>query len=346
MANIKDVALDAGVSVATVSYVCTKNKFVSEELTNRVNASILKLGYQGNRVARQLRKKKSDTIGIVVQNLKNVFFPQIFNGLEEYTRERDFSLVFFNSYNDIMLEKKAIATLNDMWVDGIILDSCVRECAAIEYITYLEANPSGKRIPIVLLERNLGSHESSSVMVNNQLAAYEATRHLIDMGRRHIVHLGGEMDWSMIADRKKGYMTAMRDFGLESLSREGKIDPQSGFDLLSQLLEERKNIEGIFTANDRMAFGAIHAIQKAGLKVPDDIAVVGYDNIFISKLFNPTLTTVNIPKYTMGREAARLICRAVADPSCPPEALTLPTSLVVRASTDPSVPSDWDLCDE
>jgi len=346
MASIKDVALDACVSVATVSYVYNKNKYVSPELTERVNASIRKLGYQGNRVARQLRKKKSDTIGIVVQNLNNVFFPQIFSGLEEYARARDLSLVFFNSYNDIALERNALMTLNDMWVDGIILDSCVRERDAADYTAYLDGNLSGKRIPMVFLERSLNSHSSGAVVVNNHLAAYEATRHLIGIGRRNIVHFGSDWDWSMVSDRKKGYFTAMRDFGLEGKCREGDMDPRGGFGLMTEILEGKQKVDGIFTVNDRMALGAVKAIQKAGMRIPDDIALVGYDNIFLSKLFTPTLTTVNVPKYTMGKEAARLIYTAVSDPQAPPETLALPTNLVIRASTDPSVHSEWDLCDE
>lgn len=346
MASIKDVAKDAGVSVATVSYVCNKTKYVSPELTARVNASINRLGYRVNPVARNLRKRQSNVIGVVLQNIRNIFFPQLLAGMEEYARNQGVSLMFFNTYDDIAIETRAISTLSDLWVDGILLDSCVRERDAADYIDSINGGDrGGRKLPIVLLERNLGSHRNSAVTIHNFSAAYDATHHLIERGRRHIGHLPGNQEWSMSIDRQKGYEAAMRDFGFggEILLGNGGFRAEDGFLAMNALLASGVPVDGVFAVNDQMAVGAMKAIIRAGLRIPDDIAVVGFDNVFVAGVVSPALTTVNVPKYTMGKEAARLLFNAIQNPDSAPETLTLPYEILIRGSTDAAVLADWDL---
>lgn len=345
MGSIKEVAKHAGVSVATVSYVINNNKYVSPELTKKVMDSIEILDYNTNPVARSLRNKKTGIIGVVLQNIRNAFFPQLLGGLEEYAKEHNYSLSFFNTYNDIKTEKKDIETLRNMWVDAIILDSCIEEDKKTEYIKYLNSNKTGKKIPIVLLERNLGAKNINAVVVDNLMGGYEATKHLIDRGSNKIVHIAGLKSWSMTYDRMQGYLKALEENNLSGTAvvKYGNLRPQDGYEVMKELLIHDSTINGVFAANDQMALGAIKAIKEFGMSIPDDISVVGFDNIFVSTMVEPSLTTVNVPKYLMGSTAAKLAIQAIENPEKEPETITLSTNLIVRQSTDLRGEKNWEL---
>lgn len=345
MAGIKEVAKDAGVSVATVSYVLNKNKYVSPDLTKKVEDSIKKLNYNCNHVARSLRNKKTYIIGVVLQNVKNIFFPQLLEGLEEYARSKKYRLLFLNSYNDPYTERDAITTLRNMWVDGIILDSCVAETDKDSFLKFLLDYKSGKKIPVVLLERSLGSENVNVVKVDNFHGAYQATKHLIEKGRKNIMHIAGTKDWSMTEDRIKGYIQALKDGGLEKsiLVRYSTYKPQDGYAIMKELLQQNSTIDGVFAANDQMAIGAMKAIMEMGFNIPGDISVVGFDNIFVSTLTEISLTTINVPKYSIGNAAAALLINAIENPDKKPEQITMTSNLIVRQSTDLKGQKNWEL---
>lgn len=345
MARMKEVADDAGVSVATVSYVINKTKYVSPELTLRVEKSIEKLDYNTNPVARSLRNKKTMSIGIVLQNIRNIFFPQLLAGLEESLREKGYNLLFVNTYNDIDEEWKTIQSLRGMWVDGIILDSCCNEKNKTEYAKHLNHRTASKHIPILLLERNLGIKELDAVSIDNFNGAYIATKHLIDSEHRQIMHIAGNKDWSMSIDRLEGYLKALSDYGLESRKfyNYGSFLPQDGYSIMKEILDQHHNIDGLFAANDQMAIGAMKAILEYGLKIPEDIAVVGFDNIFVSSLINPTLSTINVPKYMIGKTAAEMLIESIEKPDKQPENRIMQTNLIVRQSSDVRGERSWDL---
>ncbi|MDO8685592.1 MAG: LacI family DNA-binding transcriptional regulator [Clostridiales bacterium] len=345
MAGIKDVAKEAGVSVATVSYVINKNKYVSPELTRKVIDSIEKLSYYTNPVARSLRNRKTGIIGVVLQNIRNIFFPQLLAGLEEYTRAHNYSLSFFNTYNDPDTEKNVISTLKNMWVDGMIIDSCVEEKDEAAYVDFLDKNLTGKKIPVVFLERNPGSSKHSAVRIDNFSAGFEATNHLVKTGRNRLLHIAGAKDWSMVVERLKGFQRALEENALsdKAVIRYGNLRPQDGYEIMKDVLMHNLGINGVFAANDQMALGAMKAIKEFGLNIPADISVVGFDNIFVSTMIEPTLTTINVPKYAMGAAAARIVIEAVEKPGWEPEVLTLQANLIVRQSTDLLGDKNWEL---
>ncbi len=343
--SIKDVAKDAGVSAATVSYVISKNKYVSPELTRKVEESINRLHYYGNPVARSLRNRQTRTIGVVLQNIRNIFFPQVLAGMEEYARSHNYQLIFANTYNDLHVEKATINQMKGTWVDGIILDTCVSIGDQEEYIRFLLSDKVGKQIPLVLLERNICTDKIRSISINNLQAGFEATRHLIDRGRRRIVHIMGNPSWCVSCDRRQGYLNALESAGLEGSATilTGYYRPQDGYETIKELLQRNHPFDAVFAANDQMAIGAMKAIKEMGRIIPDDIAVIGFDNIFASSMVDPSLSTMNVPKMSMGTAASKLIIEAIQNQQSPMEDVRLETNLIVRQSTDLRGEKGWDL---
>lgn len=348
MASIKEVAKDAGVSIATVSYVLNKSKYVSPELTKKVLYSVKKLNYNINPMASCLRNKTTSTIGVVLQNIRNPFFPLLLAGLETQARRNDYRLMFFNSYNDLDVEKQAVLTFSNMWVDGIIIDSCVKESEKAEYIEFLRANDPGKNIPVVFLERSLDNQKSSAVITNNFDCGYVATHHLIQMGRKNIIFISGPNDWSMVADRKFGYLKAIEESGLQSkqIITADDFSANSAYKIIKQILSEGGNhIDGIFAMNDQIALGSIKAIKDLGLNIPSDIAVVGFDNIQLSSMITPSLTTIDVPRYLMGKTAVELLVGHINDETKQAQTVILPSQIVIRHSTDQKIEDRWDFED-
>ena len=349
MASINDVAKDAGVSIATVSYIINKTKPVSPEVEKRVMDSIEKLNYNASYIARSLRRKRTNIIGVVLQNIRNPFFPSLLAGLEEGARANNYTLTFLNSYNDIKTERNDMMTLSQMWVDGIIIDTCIEETKKASYVQHLKKmkDREGKRIPMVILERNIDNGGFNAISVNNFQSGYEATRHLIEKERRKILHLTFDFEWSMTIDRKYGYMRAMEEANLLDAVRVEKVmhNAEAGYCMMKQLLEEGYRPEGVFAANDQMAIGCIKAIQEAGCSIPDDIAVVGFDNIDAASFINPSLTTIDVPRYRMGHEAVSLLVQNIENNDLPYKDIILETKLIVRKSTDSKVSASWDFRD-
>jgi DNA-binding LacI/PurR family transcriptional regulator len=337
MVRMKDVAREAGVSTATVSYVINGTKKVSPIRRAKVYAAIEKLGYSVNRVARSLRNRKTMTIGVVLQNISNVFFAQVLAGLEEYLKNSDYSLIFFNTNYDIDEEKRIIDSLRDEWVDGIILYTCVKEQELKDYLSLLASQDTKKIIPTVIIDRKIEGHYSNinAIEIDNFSGGYSAVSHLVGCGKSKIAHITGIKEWSNSIERMNGYVHGMRETGNGEwiLIREGDFKPGSGYRITEEILQGDGQIEGLFAANDQMAVGAIKAVQKLGLSIPEDVAVVGFDNLSISALISPSLTTIEVPTHLLGVEAGKMVVSMIENPTRKYSGLLLPTSLVVRRST-------------
>ncbi|MBN1125757.1 MAG: LacI family DNA-binding transcriptional regulator [Sedimentisphaerales bacterium] len=346
MANIKDVARMAGVSIATVSHVTRGTKYVSESLRNRVNEAIQRLGYEVNPVASGLKSRSTRVIGIVLPNINSVFFPPILKGIEDYASAQGYRLTFCNTDFDVEKEQETIRMLQGSWVDGIILDS-VAEVADTDYVRFLSNLSSGEKpIPVVSLERRVDSGVILSVRINNYEGACLAVRHLAECGCCKIVHIAGPDFCSMADDRLRGCRDQLKQCGLgldKSQVVKGDFSPEQGYTAMLCLLEQNPDLDGVLSANDQMAIGAIRALHESGRRVPEDVKIVGFDNIFVSSLISPSLTTINVPRYQMGHAAAELLIRRLTDPDAELEDVMLPIHLVVRRSTDPSAQTTWDL---
>lgn len=330
MVTMKDVAKRAGVSVATVSHVINETRFVSEELKQRVLQVIDEMGYQPDAVARSLRRKETQTIGLIVPDNSNSFFAEVARGIEDVGFEQGYSVILCNS--DLNLEKELtyLDTLIAKRVDGIIF---IAATAQVEHVESLVE--SG--MPIVIADRKMPEIEVDSVLVDNFQGGYEATKHLLDLGHRRIGCITGPWDLTPSADRVAGYKAALSQHGLradEDLIVRGDYLRQSGEMAVRRFLELSAPPTAIFACNDLMAIGAMKSIHEQGLRVPEDISIVGFDDIALASCLNPPLTTIAQPKYELGKIAAELVIQKITrSDSGEKREIVLDSHLVVRGST-------------
>jgi len=346
VANIKDVARLAGVSIATVSHVTRGTKYVSEPLRKRVFKAIETLGYEVNPVASGLKSKNTRVIGIVLSSLNSVFFPPVVRGIEDVISKRGYRLTFCNTGFSDKREREVVRMLRGSWVDGIILDS-VADFKDSEYVQFLaRLGMPKKRIPVVSLERKVDDSAILSVRIDNYEGARMSVRHLVERGCRRIVHIAGPEFCSMANDRLCGFREEMAEQGLgvgpKAVVR-GDFSPEQGYVAMGRLLKANPELDGVLSANDQMAIGAIKALQEHGRRIPEDVKIAGFDNIFVSSLIEPSLTTIDVPRYEMGRAAAGLLLDRLTNPEAELEDVLLPIRLVVRHSTDRTAEVAWDL---
>jgi LacI family transcriptional regulator len=327
--TLHELAKAAGVSVSTVSRVLSPgNHPVNEETRRRILALAEELDYRPNLVARSLRIERTLTVGIIVDNIISPFTPTIIRGIQDYLQEyRYFSVIINTDWNPDS-ENKAIDELISRSMDGIILVESFRRGSQSGL------DLAGK--PYVLVHRLFSRGDRNSVVVDDRHGAHLAVDHLAQLGRRTIAYITGPKGWDASANRHTGYREALDKWGLSydpRLVEEGDWELQSGFAAARKFLSLEAKPDAIFAGNDLMALGAIYAIQDAGLRVPDDIAVVGYDDREIASLSRPTITTVTLPCYEMGKASARLLMDLLAKRPAPEEPIMIRGELIVRESS-------------
>lgn len=347
MANIKDVAKLANVSISTVSSVINNNKSVSDELRKRIEDAIKELDYQTSPVARSLKNRKSGTIGVILPNIASIFFPQLLNGIENTAYKYGYSIMYFNSHQNINKEKQYMEMLAQYFVEGIIIDSSVDIKNGSGYIRFLtEKIIQKQKIPIISLERTLFDKKIGSVKVDNESGGYLVTKHLIELGHKSIAHITGHTGYPMSLDRISGYRKALQEHGLdynESLIKSGDFSPLSGYIAMKELLKQGLPFTGVFAGNDQEAIGAMKAIKEEGLRIPEDIAVAGFDDVSVATLVEPPLTSISFSKYDLGAMSVESLIQSIRNPDLTPGHQVLDINLTVRCSSDPNSNSSWDL---
>lgn len=341
--SIKDVAKRSGTSISTVSNVLNKRRKVSDELARRVIRAVEELGYVVNPVASSLKSHKTGVIGVIITDINCIFFPPMLKGICNMLSAAGYTVSLYDTRQSPEREIKYIELLSNMMAEGVILDSV----AAASQKAYFETlgHKSGG-MPIVCVENDMRPFGFDSVMIDNRAGAYTAVKHLIEMGCRRIVHISNS-NASMIAkNRQDGYWDALKDAGISrdpALICEGDFSPQSGYRGMSKVIRSGVSFDGVFAANDQMAIGALRALDAAGMKVPDDVKIVGYDNTFVSSMVNPSLTTISVPGYEMGTVAAQLLLDRMARPELPVHRVLLEYELLIRRSTVASAKTSWDM---
>jgi LacI family transcriptional regulator len=330
---MRDVAERAGVSVTSVSHVINKTRPVSYELRERVLAAMEELGYQPNRLARSLRSGKTQIIGTIVPDSADPFFAEVARGIEDTAFENGYSLILCNS--DANLSKEAFYTdvLVEKRVDGIVF-------LAVGVSTERILDLQQRGMPVVVVDRELPGANVDLVVADNAGGGWSATCHLIDLGHRRIGYIAGPSDLTLSEYRHTGYCKALEETGIapdEDLVTRGAFDFESGYKAAHQLLAKSKRPTAIFACNDLMAIGAICAAVELGLQVPQDLSVVGYDDVPLASYSNPPLTTIAQPIYDLGVVAASLLLERLQDPSKPARRIVLDVELKIRRST--AVPS-------
>ncbi|MFL5734810.1 MAG: LacI family DNA-binding transcriptional regulator [Chloroflexia bacterium] len=327
--TLQELAKAAGVSASTVSRALTPGKHpVNEETRQKILTLAERLDYRPNLVARGLRTERTHTLGIVVDNIVSPFTPTIIRGIQDYLQEHHYFSLIINTDWDPDSESKAIRELLSRSIDGVILvESFMRGPHPVLDVT---------RKPYVYVHRLSTRSDRNSVMVDDVYGSHLAVEHLAGLGHRRIAYINGPQGWAASANRYTGYVEELSRWGLThepSLVEQGDWELQSGFAATRRFLALEKPPTAIFAANDLMALGAIYAVQEAGLRVPEDIAVVGYDNREIAGLVRPPITTISLPCYEMGQASAALLLRLLGAQSPPAEPVMLRGRLIVRESS-------------
>ncbi|MEZ4731029.1 MAG: LacI family DNA-binding transcriptional regulator [Caldilineaceae bacterium] len=333
----KDVAERAGVSVATVSYVLNNGpRPVAPETRLKVEEAVAELGYYPNELARSLRLQQSSTIGLILPNVMNPVFAEIAHQLESICTQEGFLVLLCNSDRQHDREERFIQMLRAKQVDGVVITPHSEPLTLIQPLVQA-------RIPVIVLEHDLPG--IYCIAIDELQGGRIATQHLIDLGHHRIALLRRTPTSALSTQRFVGYQQALAAAGLPfdpQLVSECASGQAAGAQAMQQFLMLSDPPTAVFTHNDVLAMGALHAIHRAGLTVPDDISVVGYDDITSAAYLVPPLTTVRSPKAEMGVLAGQTILQLVRRTGEePPLTRVLPVELVVRASTAPPPGSSY-----
>ncbi len=331
MGTIKQVAARAGVSIATVSHVINETRYVSDDARQRVQQAIQELDYEVDQVARSLRTGRSNTIALIVPDLRNPFFPELAHALQKRAEELGFDVAIYNV--DVpggTAEARAAHYLKELRrtrVDGIILV----ETIGLRLSDHLARLP----FPVVFIT---GEEPASSdqVSVNDEAAAFDATMYLVGKGHTRIGHIAGPLDQISATRRCAGYLRALQQAGIPAQANyisQGTFLREGGTTAMQQLLNLPERPLAILAANDLTAVGALDVVLDAGLRVPEDIAIMGFDDIALAAEVRPGLTTVYMGQQESGREAASLLIRRITQQAPQePVHIVVPHRLVQRAS--------------
>lgn len=329
MATIADVARLAGVSTATVSRVLNHNTEVDPQLVTRVRAAIEDLDYRPSRVARSLRTRRSTVWAVIITDIRNPFFLDMLRGIEDIAFANNYSLVLCNADLSKTKEADYLALAVDENMAGVIL------APGFPYGTDISAL-SKVGIPVVTVDRRLIDEQVDEVLIDNSGGAAQAVEHLWQQGYRRIACVSGPIEVSTGQERLSGYRTGLTAHGMDldpELIRYGDFREASGRRAMQELLALPQPPDAVFVANNLMTLGALNSISEAGLRVPDDIAVVGFDDISWASLLRPPLTTIGQPTYEVGTETAKLLLSRIGGFTGPARHVVLPTTLHVRASS-------------
>lgn len=327
--TIKDVAQAAGVSIATVSRILNGQSGVSPGLIAQVQLAVEELDYQPNAVARALKVQESRSLGLIIPDIENPFFPALVRGVEDYAQQKGYALILCNTDGRPEEEAKYIKFLLSKQVDGIL---CVANLSYDEHSAWLQQ----VAVPIVLLDRRIAGAPFSTVLVDNTKGAAMAVEHLIQQGRRRIAMIGGKVQSPTNIERAEGYIQTLMRHGLpysNELIVNADFTFEGGFAACKALIDRGKNFDAVFAANDMMAIGVIECLTQHHIQVPEDVAVVGFDNIRMAGWYKPALSTISQPVYEMGQLAVKMVLEQMMDNTVEAQTVMLTPELIIRHSS-------------
>ena len=328
-ASIRDVAARAGVSVTTVSHTLNATRFVSEAARAKVHEAAHALGYVPSEIARGLKHNTTRTLGMLVPNNSNPYFAEIIRGVEHHCYGAGYSLLLCNSNDDVHQQADHLRVLAERRVDAIVLvasgddDSIVASCKDL-------------RLPLVLVDREIDAIAVDLIEVDHAAGGELATAHLLSLGHRRVACIGGPSDLRPSLQRVAGWRRALEAAGITPRADElvrGDFGPESGAAAMRRLLQSSERPTAVFVCNDMMAIGALHAAHEAGIDVPRELSVVGFDDIELAAYTSPPLTTVAQPKEAIGTGAAGLLLERLREGRTEPRRAILQPELHRRATT-------------
>jgi LacI family transcriptional regulator len=334
--TIKDIAKALGLSTSTVSRALRNSYEINPETKKLVMEYAERMNYRPNPIALSLRDSKSKSIGVIIPEIANHFFSQLINGIESIAYNLGYHVVIFQSHESYEREVANTNYLVSRKVDGLLISLSSLTTNLFHFQDLME-----RGLPIVFLDRVPNAIETHKVVVDNFAGSYEATEHLIKTGRKRIAHLTSPIYLSITTERLAGYKQALEDYGLpfdESYVKYcyhgGKVAEENEA-AVQEMLEMPEPPDAIFTASDRLTTGCMSVFQKHNIKVPEQIAIVGFTNISVAELLNPPLTAVVQPAMEMGQQAVELLIRLIEHPQKTDvfETRSLKTSLIIRESS-------------
>jgi LacI family transcriptional regulator len=328
--GLVDVARRARVNISTVSRTINQTGKIGLKTQEKVRRVMREMNYKPNRVARRLRTRegKSNLLGLIIPNIQNPFFADLARGVEDVAYANNFAVLFCNYDEDPKKEQFYLDIMQAESVDGIILPPIHESDPAV-----LQVVQNGT--PIVCVDRSLSDAILEKVEVDNRRGALEAVQYLIGLGHRHIGLIGGPADSSTGRERLAGYNAAHANAGVQIKTRYvrfGDYKKESGRRLAGELLSEQEPPTALFVCNCLMTEGALGTIYERGLRIPEQIAIIGFDELPLASVFNPPLTVVRQPAYEVGKCAAELMIKRLDDPQRAPASLMLSPELIVRKS--------------
>ncbi|HFG2071972.1 TPA: substrate-binding domain-containing protein [Vibrio cholerae] len=329
MATMKDIARLAGVSTSTVSHVINKSRFVSDEIAERVNNAAQQLNYAPSALARSLKMNRTKTIGMLVTTSTNPFFGEVVKGVERSCYHQGYNLILCNTEGDNQRMKASINTLLQKRVDGLLL-----MCSTLEgeRLDVFDRYPD---IPIVVMDWGPILFASDKIQDNSLQGGYMAAKHLIECGHKEIGCITGPLIRHQAQMRYEGYKRALAEAEIAinpDWIVESDFECEGGYQAFEKLYERGKLPSALFVSNDMMAMGVIQAASQRGLRVPDDLSLIGYDDVHIAKFMTPALTTIHQPKYRLGKAAVDTLLYRLENPDTTAQVVQLEPTLVVRNS--------------
>lgn len=313
--TMKEVARLANVSVSTVSHVINKTRFVSSSTRQKVLKAMDKIGYHPNMIARSLRRRKTNTIGLVISDITNPFFPGVVRGIEKQLIKKGYSIILTNTDDDIEKEKNLVTLLYGKRVDGFIIVTAGGESKHIESLIQL-------RVPVVLLDRKISGLKLDAVLVDNEGGTRKLTEYLINLGHKRIGIITGPLNVFTGKERLNGYLKALQEYSLprdDKLIKTGDFRQESGYSLTLELLSLSSPPTAILACNNLVGIGAMDALKEKGIRIPDEIELVIFDDLPWFGHLNPPLTVVAQPTFKLGEMAAKLLLEQIRGRKKPKE---------------------------
>ncbi len=331
--TIHDIAKELNISASTVSRALNDNPMIREATREKIKKMAIEMGYRPNTMAANFRTRRTNTIGVIVPLINRHFFSSVISGIEEVAYNSGFAVTISQSNDTIRKEAKIAHTLFSNRVDGLII-SIGMETTRYEHLKLF----SERKIPLVFFDRIVDEIDAHKIAVDDYRGGYKATRHLIEQGAKKIAHVGGPLHLQIYKNRLDGYERAMKKAGLPidpDLLIHNSLTRVDGTNAIKKLMNNPAKPDAIFCANDTTALSSIIYLRETGIKVPNDILIVGFSNEPFSEVVTPSISTIRQPGFKIGKKAAELIIEQIKHKEVPShfQKIVMPTELIVRESS-------------
>ena len=331
--TIYDIAKKLKISPATVSRGLKDHPSISKKTKKRIFALADEIGYRSNHFASNLRSGKTDTIGVIVPRLNSNFMSSMIAGVEHVANENGYTLIISQSSESETKEKASAKTMFNSRIDGLLVSLAYDTNDLNHFNNFFK-----KKTPVIFFDRVMEHEHCTNILIDNRKAAYDATKHLIEQGCKHIVHITALPKQNVYADRLQGYKQALNEAKIAFKEEDviiSNLSQDAGTEAAQQILEMKPRPDGVFVANDSCAVGCMLTLKQQGIRIPQDVAFVGFNNDPVSKVIEPNLTTINYSGYEMGQVAARHLINHLngTSPMDNTNRIVLRSELIIRESS-------------